>query len=601
MFIQALVRYADQHLQSILQDESFVNEGVPFILALGEDGTPDRVIKHTVKTAKKERAKQVSVCRLPTARSSNILPRLAADNVYYMVGPHEAWTPEGKEERQQKAFEAARELAQEADLDVLQPYLKFLQHPDKLARGRELLAEAGLTAGNLAIADAKGNLAVLDQTLRDWWAGYFAKEAEKDSKEEMYCCVTGKLVKPCRLHTKSIQGVPGTNPSGARLISFNKPSFEHHGWKQSENAPMSRETASAYTTALDYLLQPDQHPVGPDSEIQVRTRFNFGADDVVHVLWLEPAAGDVIELLQDGGGLVLAENIRRCLQGDDQLPPDQRQYHCLMLRGNSGRIAVQDYQHGPVTELEQRLEQWAELVSFETMRGREALPLWRLSAALERTGMKSGRNTLIRRAVCGERLPYYAIQVLREWVHKGRDKDKKNLRVRPETLALGKIIYADRGEGTVQDSAMYHLGFVLADLEDMQWKSCDRNGQRPPTKRLSDGHFTIFMTRPAWGLARVQRLARAHYNKLYRSHPALALHVQKKIERSLERIRDLGGLPDFALPEQQTAFVIGYNVAQPQRMRENIAAAAKRAGLSVEEYLERKAEERKEEEAESTE
>lgn len=83
-----------------------------------------------------------------------------------------------------------------------------------------------------------------------------AETAAKDAGKSAMCLVTGEILPIARLHP-SIKGVPGAQPSGAALVSFNLSAFTSFGKIQGDNAPVSAATAFAYGTALNALLAPD--------------------------------------------------------------------------------------------------------------------------------------------------------------------------------------------------------------------------------------------------------------------------------------------------------------------------------------------------------
>ena len=72
------------------------------------------------------------------------------------------------------------------------------------------------------------------------------------------CLVSGQEAEIVRLHP-AIKGVWGAQSSGANIVSFNLRAFESYGKeeKQGENAPVSKRSMDAYTTALNHLLEKD--------------------------------------------------------------------------------------------------------------------------------------------------------------------------------------------------------------------------------------------------------------------------------------------------------------------------------------------------------
>lgn len=87
--------------------------------------------------------------------------------------------------------------------------------------------------------------------IRSAWAEYL-KNAPSDGPEG-YCSVTGEFGRLARLFPQAT-GVPGAQPSGASLVSFNFDASESYGKTQAYNAAISEDVAFKAGTALKYLL-----------------------------------------------------------------------------------------------------------------------------------------------------------------------------------------------------------------------------------------------------------------------------------------------------------------------------------------------------------
>jgi CRISPR-associated protein Csd1 len=74
------------------------------------------------------------------------------------------------------------------------------------------------------------------------------------------CLVTGQYESIARTHDVAIKGAGG-QPAGTALVSFQIESFRSYGKTQSYNAPVSKKTAFAYGTALNYLIASDTNRV----------------------------------------------------------------------------------------------------------------------------------------------------------------------------------------------------------------------------------------------------------------------------------------------------------------------------------------------------
>lgn len=89
------------------------------------------------------------------------------------------------------------------------------------------------------------------------------------------CLVTGESRPVARLHP-AIKGVNGAQTAGASIVSFNLDAFTSYGKTQGDNAPISEQSAFAYTAVLNYLLRRGEHN---------RQRIQIG--DASVVFWAE--------------------------------------------------------------------------------------------------------------------------------------------------------------------------------------------------------------------------------------------------------------------------------------------------------------------------
>ena len=113
-------------------------------------------------------------------------------------------------------------------------------------------------------------------------AALIAELGAGDAAPQSMCLVTGGVAPIARLHP-SIKGVPGAQPSGAALVSFNLDSSTSHGKIQGANAPVSEAAAFAYATALNGLLTASHsiakgRPIYPNRVMLGETTVPFWAE-----------------------------------------------------------------------------------------------------------------------------------------------------------------------------------------------------------------------------------------------------------------------------------------------------------------------------------
>ena len=252
MILHALCTYytrMSRDPKSGMPRPGFSAEKISFGLSLRPDGSLARVVDLREHDGKKSRPR---VMLVPAAvkRAVNVAPNFLWDNTGYVLGVD----GKGKPERTAKTFEAFRALhelaASSGGSVMLQAVTAFLRDwtPDRF--------------DNLPGVDPA---TVLDSNCVFMWDDSLdfihdqpdavrpeAPDAE-DGSGAAWCLVTGRKAKAARLHP-SIKGVRGGQSSGGALVSFNLEAFTSYGKEQSYNAPVSEHAASAYTAALNYLL-----------------------------------------------------------------------------------------------------------------------------------------------------------------------------------------------------------------------------------------------------------------------------------------------------------------------------------------------------------
>ncbi|RMH19603.1 MAG: type I-C CRISPR-associated protein Cas8c/Csd1, partial [Acidobacteria bacterium] len=148
---------------------------------------------------------------------------------------------------------------------------------------------------------------------------------------------------------QKIKYVPGGSGSGEPLISFNTGAFESYGWSGNANAPIGREAAEAYATALQRLLHPQPpDPQQPDGTLH-RRNVRVGGNTVV-CYWAGDRRGDgfadvVGALLEaDEEGVEKVGHLYRSIWNG--WPPeidDDAPFFVLTLSGQQGRPIVRDW------------------------------------------------------------------------------------------------------------------------------------------------------------------------------------------------------------------------------------------------------------------
>ena len=162
-----------------------------------------------------------------------------------------------------------------------------------------------------------------------------------------FCLVRGEQDSIERLHT-SIKGVWGAQSSGANIVSFNLDAFNSFGKAQGANAPVGKQAAFAYSTALNHLL-------GRDS----RQRIQVG--DASTVFWSRDACVLETDLLAlfgespkddpDQGSQAVANFYASIKNGVYSADDRDNRFYVLGLAPNAARISVRFFHSGTVKEI----------------------------------------------------------------------------------------------------------------------------------------------------------------------------------------------------------------------------------------------------------
>ncbi len=196
-----------------------------------------------------------------------------------------------------------------------------------------------------------GTLLLEDANVRNWWREQYQVEIEATAKKATKgrCIITGKSDQPILdTHTIKIMRVPGGQPTGASLVSFDKDAFQSYGFEKSQNCPTSQEAADAYCTALNALIGSDN------------TSLRIGKTTVI-CFWTKetPKAGTLMaSLLHRPQPKTVADFLKSPWSGLGKAPPKSDVFYSVALKGCAGRVAVSQWIQEPVDQAAQNLQRW---------------------------------------------------------------------------------------------------------------------------------------------------------------------------------------------------------------------------------------------------
>lgn len=202
-----------------------------------------------------------------------------------------------------------------------------------------------------------------ETAIQPYWRKQFAAQikAQEDGATLGPCLITGDNSVPvARTHNPRLTGIPGVDIDGA-VVSFEKsaPAFSSYGQEQSYNAPCSIRATWAYSLALQYLLDREDHHVRlgnwkkgtvlcfwarntESSTTMFSTLLNKPQPDAVRNFILSPFSGMP----------------RQLLEAD--------QFLAVTLTGNSGRVVIRHWIQCPLDKAITNLSQWFMDLAIET-------------------------------------------------------------------------------------------------------------------------------------------------------------------------------------------------------------------------------------------
>ncbi len=164
------------------------------------------------------------------------------------------------------------------------------------------------------------------------------------------CLITGDSTPPERLHP-AITGVWYARPSGANIISFNRPAFTSFNKKQGDNAPVGSRAAFNYTESLNHLLRKGSRQrtqIGDASTVFWSETGIVEIENAFHTLMVMPekAADDPNRN---------AAKVKAALQAfhtGSRIPEeDNQRFFVLGLAPNASRIAIRFWKVSTIKQI----------------------------------------------------------------------------------------------------------------------------------------------------------------------------------------------------------------------------------------------------------
>ena len=553
MILQALKEYYDRMAndpESDIAPLGWERKEIPFLIVLDKNGSLVRVEDTQELVGKKKRAKTFLVPQA-VKRSSGIASNLLWDNVEYVTGI----TCKGASDRvatQHAAFlERLAPLAECQSVAIVQSFLlssDFQEQLDSDPTWKEAMNECAFVSFKIAGEQ--------QPVFRDSEVVSHINDAvcseESDMGKRGCCLVSGQYGAIAELHP-AIKGVQNTNTTGGNIISFNFPAASSFGKSQGNNAPVCKQIAFEYTTALNTLLGKDSH-----QKIQI--------GDATTVFWaskpttLEDDFADIFSEPPKDDPNKNTDKIERLLSsvktGDFMHDTDNTRFYVLGLSPNAARISIRFWHDGTVAEMEQRFADW-----FENLRivhgdkEREHLSLWRLLCSLASQGKSENIPPNLAGAVMQSILdgtPYPASLLSSALI---RIKAEQNVGYPRARLIKAFLNHNYKRKLTMSldkdnTNIGYRLGRLFAMLEKIQ-----EIANPGINTTIRDKFYASASATPRAVFGNLIRLSGHHLSKLDSEKKGLRIWLEKQVE---EIMSEISSFPAHLSLEEQGMFAIGY-------------------------------------------
>jgi CRISPR-associated protein Csd1 len=590
VILQALYDLAQR--EQLVPDPDYEVKPVAWLVQVGKGGQLGGLLgTHSVPTATGKRKpkplpKSFSVPR-HAVRTVGDRAHFLVDKAEYVFGIDPSGTREAKKlaararlfAEQVEACAAATK--DEGALAVVQLLAGIASGSEKVSLPKDLVSNDLI--GFVYIPDGD-RLVSSRPRVRDFWRSQ--RQLARPSGQSPRCLVTGEPSQPDVLHVQ-LKRLPGASTSGVPLVSFNQRAFESYGWKGNENAPVSRNAAEAYGTALNRLLHPAYpDPRQPESTLP-RRNVRLGGNTVVCYWASRPAADDFLSSLN---GLLeanpdsVATVYRSIWRGRPASDVDPAAFYALTLSGTQGRAIVRDWFESTVDRVQQNLAQhFADLDIVHNVpkpKTSELPPTLSLNTLLTSLSVRGDSERvppdlaapLVRAALAATAYPLGLLLRAtermraeisrREWVDLYRRDAraaivKAVLNRRRRLLPDAAIRYREVTPEMDPTNANpgYLLGRIMALLERIQERALgDINAT------VTDRYFAGASAAPRSAFVRLVKGARHHLRKLRDDNGAAYVFYSRLLDELHSYFRpEAGGYPPHLSLEDQGLFLLGYH------------------------------------------
>lgn len=538
----------------------FSEEKIGWILVLDKEGRLKDVIPH-LSEDKKPQPKYMSVPKVGGSDSNSIKPKFLWGNSQYILGITAKETKDPS--RTTRCYNSFRSyhlgLLKDSQDEGLLALRKFLEtwQPD-MFQNQPCKKEMLDTNMVFKLSGTSGYIHQRKDALKLW-----IQEIENEEISDGFCLISGEKSKIAEKHPV-IKGVNG-GKAEQMIVSFNKEAFASFGKEQGANAPVSEQSAFAYTTALNYLLRRENNyclTIGDTSTV-----FWAEADDnataqaaegfFAHVFTPpddEQESAKVFNILEQmGKGRPLQEIA-------PELSPNTH-FYILGLAPNAARISVRFWLDTTFGQLAENLAQHWQDLALEPCAWKTPPSIWRLLLQTAVLGKSENISPVLagemtRAVICGTPYP---LSLLSQLITRIRaDGDVNGLRV-----AMMKAVLQRRfRKGFIEEGVpmslnnespnrAYLLGRLFAVLERIQYQALGELNAG-----IADRYYGSASAVPFSVFPRLLSGAKHHLSRLRKDKAGMAVNLDKDLGEIIAKLPET--FPRHLSIDEQGRFAIGY-------------------------------------------
>lgn len=475
------------------------------------------------------------------SRSIDVTPFLVVDNQKYVFGRSAKTQKNNFLELRYQAYKDLLSLCYDKTshqaLKVILDFLQLdIQFPDLLSDEHWITFEV------------KGYEDFLfDEDILRFWNNHLFPKNENAITQQ--CCVTGEeseIIKVAKIKIKC----PKLTGDGLALLTANNEVFQHYGFEQAANSPISLDVFAKTHNILNDLFQSDRHTI------------KFGKN--VYVFWSKsynsflPFMDDDPQTIKD----LFESYMNGKIWSDNKLNQFDK-FNIFGFTNLSTRLVIKYANELTLKRLYENQYKWLKSIQLYNDGKSEFPELWKLLKTLYNTEDKKQsadyESYILDSIVSGKSLPQFILaQLVRRAII--NVLDKKSLGLTHALISLIKACLYDtiekKGYDMISeqincDDVAYNLGRLWALFEKLQ---IDALGKRPNAS-ITDKNFKSACNYPKKTIGRLQNNIDYYLSRLKKNNFGKSIWLEREIMKVTDQI---SSFPDKISMKDQGMFFLGY-------------------------------------------